>query len=170
MIALLVPVKCAALLHHRPHVRWVQQAASSTFQIPLPASMYVFLRMFVACLTRCTTGCPGGYSGNRCEIKPAGTGGGGKQSCSPATGGDCQNGSKCNLNSVGLIYCSGTTLLTCTALLVQSNCALQLFTPAQDSCSVCTCCLLVMLDYALLAELYPPCTALYYSAVHSTTC
>jgi hypothetical protein len=85
MIALLVPVKCAALLHHRPHVRWVQQAASSTFQIPLPASMYVFLRMFVACLTRCTTGCPGGYSGNRCEIKPAGTGGGGKQSCSPAT-------------------------------------------------------------------------------------
>jgi hypothetical protein len=36
------------------------------------------------------------------------------QSCSPpVSGGPCQNGSKCTLNSAGCIYCTGLTMLQC---------------------------------------------------------
>jgi hypothetical protein len=50
--------------------------------------------------------CPTGYSGDRCERAPASTTG--KQSCTPpVTGGACQNGSQCKLNSAGYIYCTG---------------------------------------------------------------
>lgn len=57
------------------------------------------------------TGCIPGYTGDRCEISPlGGSGGGGGQTCSDGGAssdlGACQNGSTCNLNNAGWIWCA----------------------------------------------------------------
>jgi hypothetical protein len=66
------------------------------------------------------TGCPAGYKGDRCEIAPTGTVTTTRQTCTPPeTGGACQNGSRCTLNSAGYIYCAGAAL-TCPLIILAS--------------------------------------------------
>jgi hypothetical protein len=95
-----------------------------------------------------TSGCAAGYKGDRCEIKHTGTAT--KQTCTPPeTGGACQNGSKCNLNSAGFIYCSGVALY----MFFTTTLALTLHSTNLTSATSQLCCLTTLLNTALHARI-----------------